>query len=61
MTPATFWTSVRVNGECHEWALGRSSGAYGSAYIPGLRERRANRVAWVLRNGPIPFGLHVCH
>lgn len=32
---------------------------------PDRRERsrvgRAHRVAWVLANGPIPAGLHVCH
>jgi hypothetical protein len=61
-TEATFWARVdiRSDGECWEFTGGRWSSGYGSFYWNNKRER-ASRLAWMLRRGPIPAGLFVCH
>ena len=46
-------------GKCLEWTGGLSSG-YGAIRI-GPRSIGAHRVAWELKNGPIPDGLDVLH
>jgi len=67
-----FWEKVDKNGPipaacpelgpCWLWTAGRSRGGYGAFWMDGQLER-ANRVAWLLTNGPIGDGrwaLHRC-
>lgn len=46
--------------ECLEWAGARDRAGYGFIKVGG-KMLKTHRVAWVIRNGPIPDGLHVCH
>lgn len=56
-------------GECVIWTGATTSNGYGTAYAPragggrGGKRRyiMAHRLAWILANGPIPYGLGVCH
>ena len=54
---------ARLNREtgCWEWVGYRNIDGYGDWKLPGSREHRAHRVAWILAKGPIPDGLHVLH
>lgn len=45
---------------CIEWTAGHSTSGYGRVRIDGV-QKQAHRVAWELKNGPIPHGLFVCH
>jgi hypothetical protein len=62
-----FWAKVErlSSDECWTWKGARCSLGYGRAWIlrgPNVRERLlAHRIAYVLRNGPIPMGYFVCH
>lgn len=47
-------------GGCWVWSGYRNAEGYGG-FKTGGRSRRANRVAWRLYRGPIPYGLVVCH
>ena len=47
---------------CIEWvAKAKANGGYGTLCIGRRGQIRAHRAAWVLKNGPIPRGLYVCH
>ncbi len=54
-----FWDKVDKSGDCWEWTASASRG-YGYFRFEG-RDQPAHRVSWVLANGKIPDGLHVCH
>jgi hypothetical protein len=45
---------------CHLWLRAASEGGYGRFTVGG-RRLIAHRVAWELRNGPIPPGMVACH
>lgn len=45
---------------CWEWTGSRHPRGYGMVRI-GRRAFVASRVAWTIKNGPIPEGLFVCH
>jgi hypothetical protein len=47
-------------GDCIVWNGSRTKRGYGRFRFDG-EARNANRVAWELYVGPIPFGLFVCH
>jgi hypothetical protein len=55
-----FWRKVEKTDSCWNWLAGKDRHGYGSF---GFRRAvwRAHRVAWVLANGEIPDGMHVCH
>jgi hypothetical protein len=45
--------------ECWPWTAAKSVG-YGSFDVDG-RRRGAHRLSWEMANGPIPYGMLVCH
>jgi hypothetical protein len=45
---------------CWVWTAYRDEKGYGRLMVDG-KIVRAHRVAWSLRNGPVPEGLHVLH
>lgn len=50
-----------VGDACWDWAGYRhASGGYGE-FQSGKKKWLAHRAMWVLKNGPIPEGLFVCH
>jgi hypothetical protein len=55
-----FWDKVDAGRShmCWRWKGARSGSGYGSFWMKG-RSRTAHRVAFELRNGPIPEGMHV--
>ncbi len=62
--PERFWSKVdrRTPDECWPWkaAVRRADEGYGAFWLEG-RHQPANRVAWILTNGPLSDGLVVCH
>jgi HNH endonuclease len=52
------WAEIGADHVCRLWRGG--SRTYGKASLFG-RTRAAHRVAYELRNGPIPEGLFCCH
>lgn len=66
MTPskrALFWlhVDVRAADECWLWTGAINHNGYGIFAVEGKRVARAHRVAYELRVGPIPVGLHLDH
>lgn len=59
---ARFWSKVKIisEGECWEWLGGKTPEGYGRFWLKG-KLVGANRIAWFLKNGPIPDGMLVCH
>jgi hypothetical protein len=57
---ARFWSKVDQTGDCWLWTGSTSAGRYGSLW-DGRRARKAHRVAYELRLGPIPPGLEIDH
>lgn len=57
-----FWTKVDKKGpqECWEWLGNRDVEGYGRLGIDG-KTHKAHRLSWVLKNGPIPEGMCICH
>lgn len=55
-----FWAKVRKTETCWLWTRAKNTQGYGILQVDGSA-LRAHRVAWELRNGPIPGGLRVCH
>lgn len=50
-----------VRGEsCWEWTGTRIPRGYGAIHFDG-KSRLAHRMAWLVRHGVLPEGLHVCH
>ena len=47
-------------GGCHLWMASTTSEGYGQLWV-GDKNIGAHRIAWELRNGPIPDGLCVLH
>lgn len=45
---------------CWEWAAYIGSHGYGEITIQG-KNRTSYRTSWMIRNGDIPDGMHVCH
>ncbi len=66
---ARFWGFVEKSGpiireelgECWIWAAYRDKFGYGQFQCGRSRERRANRIAWILERGPISDGICVLH
>jgi hypothetical protein len=56
-----FWQKVgRSPSGCWDWTAARDRCGYGRLKVDG-GIKSAHRLSWVLANGPIPDGLHVCH
>ena len=57
-----FWARVDKRGpnECWEWTGGRKGHGYGQVFF-NSKNMRTHRLSWVLKNGPIPPDLYVCH
>lgn len=62
-----FWQNVIITASgCHEWQGGRVPDGYGNLWdkerlVLHTKERRAHRIAWVLKAGPVPTGKLVLH
>jgi hypothetical protein len=54
------WVEVGAEDQCWPWRRSVTPKGYGQAYLDG-GQKRAHRVAYRLRHGFIPPGLHVCH
>lgn len=54
-----FWSKVEKTDECWNWIAGGAWG-YGYFWLNG-KNRRANRLSWVMEYGEIPGGQQVCH
>ncbi len=57
-----FWNRVQIGTPdvCWPWLGGCSGRGYG-AIVWRHSHTYAHRVAWILTNGDIPDGLHICH
>lgn len=57
-----FWAKVNVQSpeECWEWQASKSPQGYGH-FGAGDGVTKAHRYSYILHNGPIPEGMHVCH
>ena len=58
-----FWEKVEIadsDDECHIWIAGRNKSGYGTIGIAG-KSWLSHRVAWVLKHGPIPENMLICH
>lgn len=58
---ARFWSHVAIGHEDECWLWGDSSRSDYGSFWNGVRNARANRVAWEIVHGPIPPGMHVLH
>ncbi len=56
-----FWAKVDKSGECWVWKGFIENHGYGRTSYQGNRHWLVHRLAWTLVNGPIPYGLDVCH
>lgn len=57
-----YWKKVQVKGpdECWPWTGSKNQKGYGCFKWDDVQSN-AHRFAWILRNGPIPLGLHCLH
>ena len=56
----TLFRNTELSGDCWLWTRAKNTKGYGIVRTY-RRLRRAHRVAYEIRNGPIPDGLQVCH
>lgn len=58
-----FWSRVSIGSptDCWEWTGAKTGFGYGHMGISGRRQVYAHRLSYVIHNGPIPPGMHVCH
>jgi hypothetical protein len=59
-----FWDKVVKGNGCWEWAGALYATGYGYLHYGTKSIRhplRAHRLSWMIANGAIPEGLHVCH
>jgi hypothetical protein len=55
-----FWAKVKKADGCWEWVASKTRFGYGQFHIKG-KGHGAHRLSYLLANGPIPDGMHVCH
>ena len=60
-TIARFWSHVTKADNCWTWVGSHLPQGYGTFFPKKNSPVRAHRFAWVITNGPIPDGMHVCH
>lgn len=61
---AAFWAHIKQVGECWEWDAALFHNGYGQfqrVRLYGKWESRAHRIAWILKNGPVPDELQILH
>ncbi len=58
-----FWAMVDIGPPdvCWPWLGSKDKKGYGRVKTVGRKNESAHRVAWRLRNGPIPEGVFICH
>ncbi len=54
-----FWSKVDKSSNCWTWTACTTNG-YGQSRF-GSKTYRSHKLAWILENGSVPDGLHVCH
>lgn len=59
-TPVRLWSKVEKGDGCWVWTGTVNSDGYGQLWT-NHRHTKVHRLAWELKNGPIPAGLFVCH
>lgn len=55
-----FRSKVKIRGKCWIWAGAKNSDGYGSFKLNG-RAEKSHRIAYILKHGSIPNGMHVLH
>jgi len=55
-----FWSMPEPNSGCQLWLGHVNVWGYGAMRHAG-KMRRVHRLAWIVANGEIPEGMHVCH
>jgi uncharacterized protein YerC len=55
-----FWSKIDKGDKCWEWTGSTNIKGYGFFHLKD-RNRAAHRIAWMIRSGDIPKGMHVCH
>lgn len=55
-----FMKSVHKTSTCWIWTKGKHPAGYGVACVGG-EVMRAHRVSYIIHNGPIADGMHICH
>lgn len=57
-----FYSKVekKTDAECWNWTAGKDLHGYGQFSLRN-RQTGAHRIAWMIANGPIPYGLLVMH
>lgn len=61
-TPEKFWKYVNKTDGCWIWTGPKFPNGYGASRMSNSGPKmNAHRIAWILTNGPIQDGLHVCH
>jgi len=63
---ARFNNFVKKSPGCWKWTGATDSAGYGAMRVGGTLDgtrgmKKAHRIAWVLKHGPIPKGMCVCH
>ena len=61
LTKLAFYSETDESTGCRVWTAARSRDGYGLIRVPGIRDRRAHRVAYRTYVGDIPAGMHVLH
>lgn len=55
-----FWAKIEKTKSCWIWKAALTNG-YGVFGIGGQSIEKAHRIVWILKRGPIPKGMFVCH
>ena len=58
--PERFWAKVEKTGACWLWTAQTDNQGYGIVSFGG-RSRKAHRVAWLMKVGPLPDDLTIDH
>lgn len=56
-----FLQKVEKTDSCWIWKGSKFINGYGEIRLPKGNVTGAHRISWILFNGPIPKGMHVCH
>lgn len=56
-----FWSKVTKAADCWLWTASANTRGYGQIQVGDGKPRRAHRLAFEMRFGPIPAGRQVCH
>lgn len=56
-----FWKYVKKTPTCWAWDGCTNETGYGLINCPPNKNRKAHRISWEMKNGPIPSGLWILH